>query len=169
MILTVDPSIGNVGYAVWTDEGNLVKYGLIKTDPKKHIAARLQEISEDIYNICKGNRIKTLVMEQPPYYTKKGKNVSSLMKLSHAFGAIEASFYLSGGELAINVEPNSWKGNGTKKEATQTLVKSVYKVTGVRHDVFDAIGIGHWYFSALNLRYKRRPSREMSKVRQKEQ
>lgn len=152
MILSIDPSIGNVGFAVWSPDGNLLKYGLIKTSPKKNIASRLHEISSEIHEICSTNRIRTLVIEQPPYFTRKNTNVESLMKLSHAFGAIESAFYLSGGELAINVEPNSWKGRGTKKTQTQFLVKSIYHITGVRHDVYDAIGIGHWYFSALNIR-----------------
>lgn len=83
-ILCIDPGITAVGMAVLTRSGRPLTMDTIR--PKADGMNRINEIVLDVYSSF--GPAETLIIEQPPEYSRAGKNVGSLVKLALAAGAI---------------------------------------------------------------------------------
>lgn len=83
-ILCIDPSITDVGMAVLTRNGRPLTMDTIR--PKADGMSRINEIVLAVYSSF--GPAEDLVIEQPPEYSRSGKNVGSLVKLAIAAGSI---------------------------------------------------------------------------------
>ena len=139
-LLSIDPSIDNVGVALILD-GSLEDTYTFRTDAKKTNEERLQDIARHFSEHGKG--FDTAVIEYPDWYKTWGgggiKNMKSLTLLHIAIGAIVGG--LSTNDIRVEFcLVSEWKGN-TKKETTQRIVELEY---GKRYNTHqsDAILMG---------------------------
>ena len=146
MILAIDPSINNTGWAL-LDAGKISQWGVIKTSKKGSIVERLSELYEGIASILNGEvpgTIKKAFVEVPggfSYQRSSGAsgnplNMQSLLTLSEAVGCICTVLTRHGIEV-MRVLATQWKAKRTK-ELEQSIASSIVgrKVT---HDEADAI------------------------------
>ena len=120
MILAVDPSINNTGWAV-VDSGQIKDVGVIKV--KGSDVKRIYDLGEAITRLLMLNEIDVAVVEIPEAFsynrstsawTGKGLNQKSLQKLNWAIGAITYALRRWDVEVIL-ISATKWKGRRTKK------------------------------------------------------
>lgn len=142
MILAVDPSINETGWAVG-DGGGIVESGVIKTGgASKSISARLVLLRDSIVGIRNRHICVDAVIEVPGTFTyarsargQKPLNAAAIAKLNMAIGVV----YLSVAGCSIHeVIASQWKGKLTKEAAC--------RLTGEKnHNIADAILLLQWF------------------------
>jgi Holliday junction resolvasome RuvABC endonuclease subunit len=153
-LLSIDPSIANIGYALFED-GDLKEYGTVKSEAEKgNIPDRLKFILSQ-FNRFEG--ISHVVIESPPHFTysrsdNNGKplNLKSMNKLHMAIGAIIAYFSIKNIPVEM-VNPNEWNKNRQSKQVTKNNVKYIHGIN-VNEHVADAIMIGEHCNYLLRIR-----------------
>ncbi len=147
MILAIDPSINNIGWAFGAGELP-AESGVIRTkgscDPEK-----LEDLAIELRDVLDRAKIEaagvlSVAVEVPEGFTygrstRNGKalNARSLMTLSRAIGAILLT--LRKHDCAILEVPASWKGMAGKK--------MVQAVTGkTNHNEADAVLLYRWFW-----------------------
>ena len=126
MIIALDPSINNTGYAVG-DNGKVIESGVIKTGGSKiSVAERLQKLHHHLIAIRARHTCTDAVVEVPGSFTyarsahgQKPLNAAAIAKLNMAIGAVLVS--LAGCKVHL-VEASKWKGN-MGKETAKRLAK----------------------------------------------
>lgn len=107
-IISIDPSIANIGYAIYSMTERKVKLGTIHTDSRKNIDDRIQDICREITKLIHEYSPRQAVIEKIPEYSRKtygGRSVNhgSLMRLHRAVGAIQAVFINNG--IPVHMSP----------------------------------------------------------------
>lgn len=142
MIISIDPSINNTGWAVG-EKGNIIESGVIKTGGSKiSVPARLQKLHESIIHIRTRHICTDAVVEIPDSFTytrsaygQKPLNSAALAKLNMAIGAILVS--LTGCKVHL-IKAHEWKGHMSKEQSC--------RLAGVKsHDEADAIMLLRWF------------------------
>ncbi len=143
-ILGIDPGSVIIGYAIFNN-GSLLEFGKLKL--KGHQWERAFKAYDFVFNVVERFGIDEVAMEKIFY----GKNVSSLIKLAEARGAILAAL----GACGIGVfeyHPSEIKkaltGNGSaSKEQIIWMVKNLFSLTQVSEDEADAIAVAYCHVS----------------------
>lgn len=155
-ILSLDPSLNNLGYAFF-EWKKLMGHGVIKskgdTLPEKLVSLTSRfSLPEFEAVAC----LDIVVIEMAPKisYGRSSRNgmplnMKEMAKLHMATGVLIHHFASKGISVRM-VDVLEWKGR-QKKETTIENVKYFYKLEKVSDHVADAIMIGHWYLSTLNI------------------
>lgn len=106
-IISIDPSIANIGYAIYSESDRKVILGTIHTKTDHTIDERIDLICQEIKKLIYEHRPRQAVIEKIPEYSRKrygtSVNHGSLMRLHRAVGAIQAVFMNSG--IPIHMSP----------------------------------------------------------------
>ncbi|HOZ80719.1 MAG TPA: crossover junction endodeoxyribonuclease RuvC [Candidatus Woesebacteria bacterium] len=85
MILGIDPGLANTGWAIVTEEKELIEWGVIKTSEKQKDSQRLEIIYDELEKLIKKHKIRIISVESLFF----AKNVSSAMGVAEAIGVIK--------------------------------------------------------------------------------
>lgn len=129
-VLSVDPSVGNIGVAVVNERYYESSY-TFRTNPKAEMPVRLAEITEHFSKyLVEDHEIDQVIVEQPGTFMRKGKkgflNVGPIQILQMAIGAIVG--ILAQGFPVEFVRVEDWKGNKNKR----TVQTWAFSECGVR-------------------------------------
>lgn len=144
IILGIDPSTVATGYAVMTESGDLIDWGVIRPDKKKLTEAQQASFQYNaLAEIIEKHNVTAIGCEDQ----HRGPNADTLKKLSRVSGYM----ILLAGQYDVPIElyhPASWrkivlgKGNAKKEEAIP-WANETYKLLLRKkdNDIADAIGI----------------------------
>lgn len=142
MLISIDPSINDTGWAVG-ENGKIVESGVIKTGGSNFsVASRLQKLHESIIHIRARHVCSGAVVEVPGSFTyarsahgQKPLNAPAMAKLNMAVGAVLVS--LAGCKIHT-VIASEWKGSMTKEMSC--------RLAGVKdHNEADGINLLRWF------------------------
>jgi hypothetical protein len=148
-VLSVDPGLRQCGVALWSSGGILVRAWLARarTKPGAPIGERWRDIAQ-----CVGSgAVEKLVVERPQIYRMSPGDPNDLLNISAVLGALAVS---QGAEV-VTYLPRQWKGNLKKDLHLVSIRASLTEVERSRveerpkslaHNVWDAVGIGLYYF-----------------------
>lgn len=166
-ILAIDPGLQATGWAVLSDKtGALLACGLARpftqlsrTETIAELRLKILKIWEQRVGFSKNPAV--LAVEMPQIYQQKllKGDPNDLIPLSVMSGLLWASF--SPGKCFLP-RPASWKGQvpkevmqerivaGLDAREKKVLAEDIHVVPKhLRHNVYDAIGIGQWAFKQL--------------------
>jgi len=130
-IISIDPSIANIGYAIYSMTERKVKLGTIHTDTNKSIEERIQHICREITKLIHEYSPQQAVIEKIPEYSRKrygtSVNHGSLMRLHRAVGAIQAVFMNSG--IPIHMSPALTMPKHSQKHYAVDICKDAVKAS----------------------------------------
>ena len=146
-ILSIDPSITNLGYCVMTNNFEIIECDLLKSR-KENWDNKCKFMWAELINICHKFFPKIVYLEFPEYWSGsvgyQARESGSVFKLTFLCGGIFA--LLSEWSDVRIVTPSKWKGQLSKKIVKKRL-KRIYPDfvnEDLDHNVVDAIGIGHY-------------------------
>ena len=152
-VLTLDPSIANLGYAVGEPVSqDLNTAGLIRTYSKWDMERRVEAIRREIEQLMVDFKPSVVIWERPKKFRYSGRQTAGIQTFFHmgiGTGAMLAG--VTGGieddeeQRVESVTPQKWKGNDTKQETKMRV--NALGVEGLPddHNVYDAVGIFLWY------------------------
>lgn len=157
IILGIDPGLQKTGWGLVRSEGSRLIYvqsGLIKTDPKAPLAARLAHLHIHISDVIKQHSAAAAAVEE----TFVNKNPASALKLGQARGvllAVPAIYGLEVGEYSANKIKKSIVGTGHAAKAQmgmmiRTLLPTCGQITEDEADAL-AVAITHAHYRSLNI------------------
>lgn len=141
MILSVDPSISNFGWALGK-EGEILDSGHKRTYSKYPLVERVLTIREFMVDLSEEHNLTTLVCEgvdKPRYHMTHG--VSTFWKLGLSVGVF---FSFQEWDDAYLLTPDEWKGKTSKSE-TLLLAKSLVDWEIKDGNEADAIGLLNYF------------------------
>ncbi|OQY03680.1 MAG: crossover junction endodeoxyribonuclease RuvC [Planctomycetales bacterium 4572_13] len=147
IILGIDPGLQVCGYAVVEHkllDTKLIEAGVFRTDGKAELAARLNQIADDIEQVLKTHQPDTVAVEQ--LYSHYNHPRTAIL-MGHARGVIFQKAAASGAsvrDFAATRIKKSLTGNGRATKSQMQL--SIQSVLGLPEppepaDVADAIAI----------------------------
>lgn len=86
-ILSLDASSTCIGWSIW-DSDKLIDYGKFKEDDKTHWRIRLQNLTKQVNELIKKNKIKEIYLEDVPLMSRGGKGKATLVTLGAVQGSI---------------------------------------------------------------------------------
>lgn len=161
MILSVDPGVRGCGCALWAPDGELLRAAYVRgeEDARAVFPDVVEVMTIKIAAWVRGAYVlNQLVIERPQTYhgrARKG-DANDLLDLSIMVGAVHVHL----GAPTRYTLPAEWKGQ-TPKSATEARARKklgalVDRVELPGRDkklasnVWDAVGIGFWYFREVN-------------------
>lgn len=157
MILGIDASTTCSGISVFDNDGNLIKYGIIKPEKSEDWRERIRIIGFKISDIIEHYDITNIIMENVP---KEQKNIATMQKLSVLQGYINC--VADQHQCAMTFyDPSQWRSKlkmfdgtrqGTKrKEMKAKAVNMANELFNLdlkasQDDIAEAVLIGHSYF-----------------------
>lgn len=156
LILGIDPGLQKTGWGIIQSIDNRLSYcasGLIKTNAKDILSARLAHLHQGLSEIIKAYQPQAAAIEE----TFVNKNPQSTLKLGQARGvliAVPALHGLEVAEYATNKIKKSVVGSGhADKNQMQMMVKTLLPTCGqVSEDEADALAVAicHAHYGAWN-------------------
>lgn len=142
--LFIDGSINNIGWCVFIDS-SLIHFGTYRTKAKEW--DRLKEIAAVMSDLAEKYKVQETYIEFVPAYTRNGKNVSAVQRLSMAVAVMLSTLPAA--------EMYEWKSRQTKAQ-TSAIVNHLYKLqiggTKTSEHCRDAIAMAHRWLSEHNVR-----------------
>jgi len=106
-IISIDPSIANIGYAIYDQVKKSLVLGTIHTKTSDSMEERLLFICRELTKLIQEHHPEQAVIEKIPEYSRKrygtSVNHGSLMRLHRALGTIQAIFINWG--IPIHMSP----------------------------------------------------------------
>jgi hypothetical protein len=145
MIITLDPSINDCGYAIFRKNRSLHSYGVIK--PEKGLEWKEKAYSillkiESLKAYCNED-LEKIIYEMPEiWFSARGqisKESGALEKLYFVCGMIQGKFEY----IAYPLTPSQWKGQLPKDVTLERICKKYHLKDITSHEA-DAIAIGDY-------------------------
>jgi len=153
-LISIDPSINNVGIAVWELPNVLMEYKLLhpKVGQRGNEYDKSLSILHQVKEWIQIYEINRMILEVPEHWAVGGfeaRETGSMTKLVLVVGMLY-TLIDELDELKI-VKPREWKGQ-LSKEVMENRLREDYTAIGVdlaalNPNVVDAIGIGHFYIT----------------------
>jgi hypothetical protein len=153
-LISVDPSINNVGIAIWDLPNTLLMYKLVhpKVGCRNNEYDKSLSILDQIKEWIKIYTINRMILEVPAHWAVGGfeaRETGSIAKLMLVVGLLY-SLKHNLEELKI-VKPHEWKGQ-LPKNVMENRLRADYLAIDVdlsklNSNIVDAIGIGHFYIT----------------------
>lgn len=146
IIMGIDPSLTNTGYAFISREGNRIRaseFGEIRTASRKPLPLRLAEIYSRISQLIQENRPDEVAVEEMFY----AENPQSAMRMGYARGAVLIAAAHRGvpiAEYSAREVKMAVTGYGNaSKEQVRRMVLSRVDLNGaeIGYDVSDAVAV----------------------------
>lgn len=143
VILGVDPGLQHTGWGIITVRGNQLSFvacGIIHSDAKKSMAARLCQLHDGLKQVIELHNPAEVAVEE----TFVNKNNASSLKLGQARGAILLTISLAGldvCEYSANLVKKSVVGSGhADKDQVAVMVKTLLPMSNANGaDAADAL------------------------------
>lgn len=140
MILAIDPSISDLGWAVG-DKEDIYDYGHKRTYSRWDLDRRAKEIQDEIKEKIDEYAVDTILYEMPKSFRhNKTRGIETWLKFGVSLGA----FLTIEGVQTQQVSPQKWKGSQSKED-TKLLTKNVIGEEISNHNASDACGILIWW------------------------
>jgi len=153
-LISIDPGSDGCGVALWsTDDQTLIRAGYIKTEDQHLglLGGRVITTLRDEWEENNTHVSAHAVVELPKIYDRRTSKAdpADLIKLATVSGAMAALF-----RSYEFVVPRDWKGQMPKEVVQSRLHRDMPADAfmrmepcpkGVRHNVYDAMGIGLWW------------------------
>lgn len=153
-LISIDPSINNVGIAIWELPNILMMYQLLhpKVGERGNEYDKSLSILMQLKEWVRTYAVNRMILEVPAHWAVAGfeaRETGSIAKLMLVVGLIY-SLKPQLDELKI-VKPHEWKGQ-LPKDVMQNRLREDYLAINVdlatlNPNVVDAIGIGHFYIT----------------------
>lgn len=161
MLLSIDPGLNRVGWALWED-AKLLAAGLARAPTKAKALttlSRVRVVTQAVVDAVKeatGGTSPDVVLVEFPQIYRVGvsrADPSDLVSIALVAAAVAASYPLA---VWDGVKPRGWKGTLDgylmASRIDKSLTPSERAVVGkcpasLRHNVLDAIGLGRWWWS----------------------
>ena len=163
MLLSLDTSLSSTGYAIFNDEGELIKYGRVQTDKKDYPTEDMR-----INNMC--NMIEYIIIEynidkivcEDQFTSVNAKTIlllrkliGAIMRTANKFGIDVTYYYPTAWRKILDI--NKGKAKDKKLMAYEYVTSKgfdigEFKTTGKKKndDIADAICIGFAYLKVKN-------------------
>jgi len=152
-LISIDPSINNLGLAVWDlDTKKVIMHMLVH--PEKKYTNNEYDKSYSMLEIVKKWRLQygvnKIILEVPDHWAVGGfeaRETGSMVKLAFVCGVI----YSLRDEIEqfVVAKPREWKAQLSKKVVANRLqdhyLKQDINMKALNENVMDAIAIGHFY------------------------
>jgi hypothetical protein len=160
LILAVDPSVKNVGFALTCGNGKIVTCLHHPLEIPRNNPLRLQSIAGDILNrlhlllaIYQYKKITHLVIEYPQFENSVRGEVAArqgyTLDLAYVCGEIVRYCALHTSNVRLPT-PLQWKGNRPKK-ATELEVQKKFGMLQISEHEYDACGLLLWGLEEMKL------------------
>jgi len=143
-ILAIDPSINNVGFALYDTESEIIRTKIFH--PKS--SGIIMDVCDQILNFYRKEfaiSVDVLIAEFPQWENSTRGEIS--MKQGHLFNLACIVGFLAAGInslVKLTPTPKGWKGQ-TPKVATEHRVKKQFGDLNCSEHEYDAIGMIQWY------------------------
>lgn len=164
LILGIDPGLQKTGWGLIESRGSTLLYvasGLIKTDAKSPLPARLATLHQGMADVIKAHVPEAAAVEE----TFVNKNPASALKLGQARGvllAVPALYGLETAEYSANKIKKSIVGSGhAAKQQMGMMIKTLLPACGqISEDEADALAVAitHAHYRTLNNALTRVPA-----------
>lgn len=162
-ILTVDPSIANLGFAITTFDGIVIRFGIVTQHKRQHnYPSRALSISLALRHAVSSfhHPIAHAIVEMPERWVSsrgtKATDSEAVQKLYLTVGSIVLTLRICGCQLWY-IEPSRWKGQVPKhlmiRRAKQWLAKQDMVIDKITDHEAEAILLGK--FSYEHMQYDR--------------
>src|SRR5260221_1515651 len=163
-IVSIDPGLKKVAYAVWSEDGTLLSAGLVieDYDPGMERAEKWRKIADYVDLVTGLSNIgdSYLVIEIPQIYSgNRDNDPNDLIDLAGVVGAIVGKIVC--GSVEWSPTPREWKGQ-LPKEISQKRVEErlsleekaliEWPIKSLRHNVYDALHLGLTYLEREGIR-----------------
>jgi len=156
LILGIDPGLQKTGWGIIESIDNRLTFrasGLLKTNAKDEMAARLASLHMQLYEIIKAHGPETTAIEE----TFVNKNPASALKLGQARGVLLAVPSLQGlsvAEYSANKIKKSVVGSGhASKDQVGMMIRTLLPTCGeITEDEADALAVAitHAHYGEWN-------------------
>jgi hypothetical protein len=153
-LMSIDPSINNVGMAIWELPNGLMMYKLLhpKVNARNNEYDKSLSILDQLKEWIQTYSVNRMILEIPEHWAVAGfeaRENGSIAKLMLVVGLIY-SLKPTLDELRI-VKPREWKGQ-LPKQVMENRLRDDYlaidiDLAALNPNVVDAIGIGHFYIT----------------------
>lgn len=153
-LMSVDPSINNVGIAIWELPNGLMFYQLLhpKVGKRGDEYEKSLSILDQVKELIVQYEVNRMILEVPEHWSVAGfeaRETGSIAKLMLVVGLLY-SLKHELEELKI-VKPREWKGQTPKRVMCNRLHDDYINIGVDLHEinpnVADAIGLGHYYIT----------------------
>lgn len=147
-VLSIDPGLADVGYAVFNGRDKIVTWGLISTSPKTLLTQRLKIIHHRMRLLLRKYGCKYIVLEDF-YGSPDMQNRGAVISLAKAHGAIQVLPRSVTLVHTLSVRgPQKIRNRDLRKEDAIRRVKKIYglRLKKYQHHVADAILQGRWFY-----------------------
>lgn len=153
-ILAIDPSVNNIGLAIWNLTNNKIRTRLhhpVRTFANANESQSMIQLANAALrfiwvDFLQGEKVDKLVVEYPAWQAST-KGLIAMQKgytldLAFLAGAMATGFKLSSQDV-YTPTPLQWKGNAPKT-ATQHRVQKQFGMLQISEHEVDAIGLAMW-------------------------
>ena len=148
-MLSVDPGLTGMGWAVWNDSWLLEAGTFVPKPNGRTDVERIHRAAAEVTAIGISRQCEKVVVEEPQFFGGVGGQMvaarGDLVKMALLVGAIIGMARDAGMEPQL-VKVNTWKGQLPKKvvESRITRILGAQEVTsfGLKDHAWDAVGIG---------------------------
>lgn len=118
IILSIDPSVNHVGFAILQLDNEEWDWGVIETEKSESLPQRCLSIARQLKKHIGNGKLVQLVMEYPAFFTgtkgaiaaQKGYTIDLAFTLGFYFGTFQVDEF-----SVFNYKPMEWKGQKPKK------------------------------------------------------
>ncbi len=154
-LLAIDPSSTCTGYAMLSEKGELLQYGVWRPSRKDDPYVRIEKMCGSLSLLLDETSVQHIVLEVTSGHvsSRHAGTGAGLATYGVAVGAFWAWLRLM--EIGLNfhshrIYENEWTG-GVPKPKRHKLILAEFpehaKAIGGRHDITDAIGLGLWWLA----------------------
>jgi crossover junction endodeoxyribonuclease RuvC len=144
IILGIDPAIATIGYGAIRDE-MVLDYGVIVTPANAPTYKRLQQIYDDVRELCQMLKPDVVAMEMP-FFARENTNAGRVLR---ALGVIELALAESGLEEPVFLHQSQVKSAvaqyGADKSEIQQAVMMIFNLSEIPKpdDAADGLAIAY--------------------------
>jgi crossover junction endodeoxyribonuclease RuvC len=143
-ILGIDPAIATIGYGAIRDQV-VLDYGVIKTSKEMPVYGRLQQIHDDICELCQTLKPDVAALEMP-FFARENTNAGKVLR---ALGVIELALANCGLGAPIFLHQSQVKSAvaqyGAEKSEIQRAVMLIFNLSEIPKpdDAADGLAIAY--------------------------
>lgn len=155
IILSVDPSVNHVGFAILQLDTKEWEWDVVETDKSESLPQKCLSIAERLKRAIAGRKLVQLVMEYPAFFTgtkgaiaaQKGYTIDLAFTLGFYFGTFQLDQF-----SVFNYKPMEWKGQKPKKAIEAWFLRTFgTEHRGTSDHAYEAAMMLYWHAETKRL------------------